>query len=379
MASPEPTPQPAPHVPPEAVALPREGRDTRVLPHHLYQAAGLLFLLALAWRFFDTLAQTFLLAYAAAILAVGLDALRRKLPAIKRRWFAAAAGLVGVALVAALLWFGAPALLRQARSVAGMGPSLEQKTREWERTIRESTGLSVDIPTPGGGQAQLPAGGSGGSGGDVMGKAVGLAEVLFFPIVVFFGGLFALANPNHRLLTPLLRAVPPGVRPAVYRIFQLLGERLVGWLKGVAIAMVGVGVLSIVAWSLIGVPNALLLGIFNGLVEFVPLVGPWVGGAAATLVALLDDPSKAVWVALSAIAIQQVEANLITPFAMARQAEIHPFITLFALLLFGGMFGFLGLLLALPLVLLVWTVVQVLWVERALDTDRDRIAPVVGE
>jgi predicted PurR-regulated permease PerM len=140
-----------------------------------------------------------------------------------------------------------------------------------------------------------------------------------------------------------------------------------------------VGVLSVVAWSLIGVPNALLLGIFNGLVEFVPLVGPWVGGGAATLVALLNDPSKAVWVALSAIAIQQMEANLITPFAMSKQAEIHPFITLFALLLFGGMFGFLGLLLALPLVLLVWTVVQVLWVERALDTDRDRIAPVVGE
>ena len=74
-----------------------------------------------------------------------------------------------------------------------------------------------------------------------------------------------------------------------------------------------------------------------------------------------------------------VEANVITPWAMSRNAEIHPFVTLFALLLFGGLFGFLGVLLALPLVILVWTVVQVLWVERAIDTDRDRIAPVARE
>jgi len=173
--------------------------------------------------------------------------------------------------------------------------------------------------------------------------------------------------------------VPPNLRPAFYRIFQLLGERLLGWLKGTAMAMVGVGVLSMIVWSIIGVPNAILLGLFNGLVEFIPLLGPWLGGGTATLVAVMDDPNKGAWVALSALAIQQVEANVITPFAMAREAEIHPFLTLFALVLFGGIFGFLGLLLALPLTLLVWTVVQVLWVERAIDTDRDRIAPVVNE
>jgi predicted PurR-regulated permease PerM len=143
--------------------------------------------------------------------------------------------------------------------------------------------------------------------------------------------------------------------------------------------MVCVGVLSVLLFSLIGVPNALLLGLLNGTLEFIPLVGPWVGGGTATLVAFMDDPGKGGWTALAALAIQQIEGYVITPFAMKQSAEIHPFITLFALVLFGGMFGFLGLLLALPLVLLVWTLVQVLWVERALDTDRDRIAPVVKE
>jgi predicted PurR-regulated permease PerM len=374
MASHHPPEKAEPQISPDAVAIPRPHPPRTVLPHHLYQTAGLLFLLAVAFKFFDTLAQTFLLAYAAAILAVGLNALQRKLP-VKRKWFAAAAGLLVVGTVIGVLWWGVPLLLQQARSVAGMGPGLEEQLAEWEKWIGENLGIPVNLPSPGQGGGSVSTGG----GGGVMGSAMGLAEGILFTLVVFFGGLFALAKPNDRLLTPLMRAVPPDLRPAIYRIFQLLGERLVGWLKGTAVAMVGVGVLSIVVWSIMGVPNAVLLGLFNGLVEFIPLAGPWVGGGTATLVAFLSDPGKAAWVALSALAIQQVEANVITPFAMAKEAEIHPFLTLFALVLFGGMFGFLGLFLALPLVLLVWTVVQVLWVERAIDTDRDRIAPVVNE
>ena len=373
------SPHAAPRVSPDAVAIRRDREPRAVLPHHLYQAAGLLFLLALLFRFFDQLGRVFLLAYFAAILAVGLNALLQRLP-LQRKLFAAAVGLLVVGSVVAALWFGTPVLFQQARNMAQMGPGLQEQVKEWEGWIRQNFGLNVHLPDLMGGGAGQSTGDQGGQGGQgTMGRAFGLIEALFIPIVVFFGSLFLLANPNQRLLTPLMRVVPPDLRPAFYRIFQLLGERLVGWLKGTAIAMVAVGTLSVLAFSLIGVPNALLLGIFNGLVEFIPLVGPFVGGGTATLVAFVADPTKALWTAVAATAIQQVEANVITPFAMSRAAEVHPFITLFALLLFGEIFGFLGLLLALPLVLLVWTVVQVLWVERALDTDRDRIAPVVEE
>jgi predicted PurR-regulated permease PerM len=165
----------------------------------------------------------------------------------------------------------------------------------------------------------------------------------------------------------------------VYRIFDLLGKRLVGWLKGTGMAMLAVGGLSILAFSIIGVPNALALGLLNGVVEFIPIFGPWIGGTAAILVAFIADPVKGAYVAVAALAIQQIEANVITPWAMSREAEVHPFVTLFALLFFGGLFGFLGIFLALPLVIFFWTVIQVLWVERTIDTDQDRIAPVVQE
>lgn len=368
------TPARAP-VPADAVAL-RPGTTDRLRPQHLYRAVLLAFLLGLAFRFFDQLARVFLLAYAAAILAVGLNALRCLVP-VRRTWLAAGTGLAVVGGIVAVLAFGTPMLLSQARDVAAQGPAMEQQIARWETWLRTKVGVSVDLPDPS--TVVSRAGAEGGGAADVVGRAAGLAELLFVPLVLFFGGLFALANPNDRLLTPVMRILPPGLRLAWYRIFQLLAARIVGWLKGVGTAMIGVGLLSVLAFWLIGVPNALLLGVLNGLLEFIPLAGPWVGGGIAALVAFLHEPAKGMWVAIAALAIQQVEANVITPWAMSRNAEIHPFVTLFALVLFGGLFGFLGVLLALPLVMLTWTVVQVLWVERAIDTDREHIAPVVSE
>ena len=73
---------------------------------------------------------------------------------------------------------------------------------------------------------------------------------------------------------------------------------------------------------------------------------------------------------LALFGVQMTEANLITPFTMSKVAKVHPFVTLFALFLFGSMFGLLGMLLALlPMVMLLWTLFQVFWVEGAIDTD----------
>lgn len=372
--APEPEEPPEPRVSAEEVAATRAHQPSRVQGTHLYRAVGLLFLLAVVLKFFDSIAHVLLLGYAAAIVAVGLNALARHLP-LRRKWVAALTGLAVVGTVVGLVALATPLLLEQGRNLAGMQSGLAEQVREWEKWIREQTGLPVKIPLPGSGGGGLPSGAAQG----LMTGAGRVLEAVLFPLVVFFGALFAMASPNQRLLTPLLRVFPHDLRLAWYRIFQLLGERLVGWMKGTGTAMLSVGILSIAAFSLIGVPNALLLGLFNGLMEFIPIFGPLIGGLTAVLVAFLDDPGKALWTGVAALAVQQIEANVITPWAMSKNAEIHPFITLFALVLFGELFGFLGMLLALPLVLLVWTLVQVLWVERTIDTDREHVAPLVKE
>lgn len=370
--------QPSSETPADAVAAPPAPRGAIFLrPEHLYKAAGLLLLLALAYRFFDTLTQVLLIAYAAGVVGVALNVVVRLVP-VQRRWVAAVLGVLVFALVGFGLWRLAPALLDQVRGLAGQVPRFQEQLGEWERQIRASTGLNVDLVGPGT-EGWMQRVTSNVGSGDVLGSARGLFEALLLPVFILFGAFFAVASPNDRLLNGVLRATPADLRPAVHRILELLGARLLGWVKGTLISMLIVAVLTTGALWLIGVPQALLLGIFAGLAELVPLVGPWVGGAAATLAAFFADPQKAIWTAAATLVIQQLESYLITPLVMSRAAEVHPFVTLFAIFLFGALFGVLGILLAVPLVLLVWTLVQVLWVERTIDTDRDWIDPAVKE
>jgi predicted PurR-regulated permease PerM len=348
-----------------------------VRPEHLYKFAGLLLLAALVYTYFESIARVLLIAYAAAILAVALNAIARRLP-LERRWSAAILGVVILVAFGAALWFGGAALLSQLRDLAESLPRLEEQSREWGDWLRSRLGLDVQLI--GDRTVEMVKDYLGGLGGsDVIGQARGLLEWLALPLLVFFGGIFALADPNDRLLTPLLRAIPENRRTSFRRVFQLLAARLTGWVKGQLISMTTIGVLATIAFYLIGVPYPLVFGVLNGLAEFVPIIGPWAGGIPAVVVAFLQDPMKGLWAAVAIIAIQQVESQVLTPLVMAKAAEVHPFITLFAIVLFGGIFGFLGVLLAIPLVLLIWTVVQVLWVERAIGAGHDRIEPVVHE
>lgn len=365
-------------VPAEAVAAPAPPPGAVFLrPEHLYKAAALLLLLALVFHYFTEIAQVLLVAYAAGILAVAFNALVSRVPG-ERRWVTGGLGLLIFAALGAGLWFGGQVLIGQFRDFAGRVPEFQSQIQGWEEWIQRQTGLNVQFT---GGQAQEFARGIflGGDGQGMLGRARGLLEIVFLPLLILFGGLFAVGKPNERLLLPLLRAIPRDRRPAFQRMFELLGTRLLGWVKGTLLAMLIIGALTTLALYLIGVPYALLLGVWAGLTEFVPLIGPWIGGLTAVIVAFLHDPQLALWVALAMLAIQQIESNLVTPLVMAKVAEVHPFITLFAILLFGRLFGFLGILLSLPVVFLIWTAVQVLWVERTIDTDRDWIEPVVEE
>ncbi|MDB4950707.1 MAG: hypothetical protein JWM27_3356 [Gemmatimonadetes bacterium] len=363
--------------PPQASAAPMH-RPVPLEPEHLYKAVGLLFLLALVYRFFPEVSRVLLLLYAAAIVAIALNALVRRLPA-KRKLMTACIAVAILGSIAAALGFGVPALVEQVRGLAARAPEMEARLKGWETWLRAHTGLNVTLVGPGAMQWLRQTFVAGGKSGALLGRAQGLVEVVAIPFFLLIAGLFAVASPNRNLLDGLLRAAPRDLRPAIRRILDLLATRILGWLRGTLVGMACVAVLSFVFFTLIGVPNALLLALFCGLAEFIPLVGPLIGGAVAVMVAFLADPTKGLWTAAAALAVQQIENHLIIPFAMARTADVHPVVTVFALMLFGALFGFLGVLLAIPLVLLIWTLVQVLWVERAIDTDQDQIAPVVQE
>jgi AI-2E family transporter len=116
----------------------------------------------------------------------------------------------------------------------------------------------------------------------------------------------------------------------------------------------------------------LALGLIAGLVEFVPVIGSVLAAVPALLLALTLDVQTAVWTLLLYLAIQQVQGNLVTPLVTRHMLALPPALTLFAIVAFGLVFGFLGVLLAAPLTVVALVAVKKLWVR---DTGRkDRSA-----
>lgn len=337
--------------------------------------ALVLFFFAILFRYFDAIARTALIGYAAAIVAVTLNTVVRRLP-IARKWAALGVGLVFMATLAAAIYFGGSLLVDQLRSLLEELPAIEAEVQQWAVRFRARTGIHIDTLSGSLGDtlASLALG-----GGGVLSRVQGALGAAALVLVVVFGGLFALAKPNDRLLTGLLRIVPVSHHPQLRRTLDVLAHRLVGFMEAKLLAMLAVGTLATILFLLLGVPYALLLGVFNGLTEFVPIIGPWVGGIAAVVVAAVVDPTKGALTAAAAVLIQVTENALITPLTTENRAKVHPFVTLLSLLLFGAFFGFLGVLLAIPLVLLIRTVVEVYWVQGRLHNDRTDLEPVVEE
>ena len=146
---------------------------------------------------------------------------------------------------------------------------------------------------------------------------------------------------------------PPGTRPLVERMEQALGSYVKGQFAVSAIMGTSCG-LGIWILGLLGLmPNggkyALLFGAWAGVAELVPYVGPWLAAAPPILYALVQHPLSAVWVALLFLAIQQLEGHVVVPKIMGHTLRLHPLLVIFGLLAGGEIYGFPGILVALPL------------------------------
>ena len=214
--------------------------------------------------------------------------------------------------------------------------------------------------------------------GDVLatagfGKSV--AALLSFWFVAIVATVFLVVRP-YPVVDGFVALFPAGRRARVREVLQAVHDTVQRWLLGQLVAMGFIGVSTAVVLWLLGVPFAVLLGLFSGLVSFVPFVGAFVSAVPPILLALVADPVLALWVALAYTAIQQVESQVIQPLVMSRAVALHPAVLLFGLLLMGSLFGVVGLLLAVPLVATAQVLVRELWVRKMDDAGSDPDAPI---
>jgi predicted PurR-regulated permease PerM len=183
-------------------------------------------------------------------------------------------------------------------------------------------------------------------------------------LLVIAGVFFALKPQLYR--DGFLLLFPRDQRGPIGKTLAHAGRALQQWLLGQLISMTLVGILMGIALWLVGLPSPFALGLIAGLAEFVPLLGPIIGGIAPLLLAFGQGGTTVLWTLLVILLVQQVESNMIQPLVQRRMVSLPPALTLFSVLAFGALFGLPGLLLATPLTVVAFIAVKELYLRHTL-------------
>lgn len=181
-------------------------------------------------------------------------------------------------------------------------------------------------------------------------------------LVVVFTGVFLAIEPQL-YLNGFIRLVPPANRHRVEDTLRGVGNSLRRWMLGTVINMAVIGVATTLGLWLLDVPAALALGILAAILEFIPIFGPILSAVPAVAVALIVSPTLALYVVLLYVAVQQLESNLLTPLVMRGAVQLPPALTIVFQAMMAVLFGFLGLLLAVPILAALIVAIQRLYVE----------------
>jgi predicted PurR-regulated permease PerM len=312
--------------------------------------------------------QLVLLVFAAVVLATALNMLARRLQRFGiSRSFAIILSIAALfALCILFFWLIVPPFIEQFDELTQQFPRVLAKLNQWLDALREIVpGNQIEEYLPD--LTQL------------LQRLQPLANDLLERGFSVFSGTLGVAL-NLLLLvvwTLMLLADPPSYRQIFIRLFPAFYRRRIdeiltqcegalgGWLVGRLINMLAIAVLSWLSlWLILRVDLALAHGVLAGVLAFMPHIGPALSVLPPMAIALLDNPLKPVAVLVTYIIIQQLESHVLYPYVKMRQVWLLPGITLCAQVFFASFFGFLGLLLALPL-----AVVGQVWLQEVLVKD----------
>ena len=135
-----------------------------------------------------------------------------------------------------------------------------------------------------------------------------------------------------------------------YRFMVAILSRSVGgYMRGMVVTSICGGILAFIGFTLIGHPYAALMAIFTGIMHLVPVVGPWVSAAIATVLGFMFSPMLALWTLVVTMVAQNVTDNVISPKVMQSSVQVHPVMSLTALVIGSALMGAIGMVVAIPL------------------------------
>ncbi|HWF73793.1 MAG TPA: AI-2E family transporter [Solirubrobacteraceae bacterium] len=348
--------------------------DQRVTPAVLYRTVLLAFGLVVAALIFRALLTLVLAVLIVVVLAIPLSSFATVLERLRiPRALGVLIGLVlGLAALTALIDALVPVFTHEVNRFANSLPALIDSLRQ---RLGHLTGTS---PTKIGTQLQSFVNGYTHHASRLLGPiaSVGttVAGALVAIVVVLLTTVYTAIQPGP-LVEGVTRLFPPLRRPQAYHILARLREAYLGWIRGLTIGMLVLGVLTYVALRLVGVGYAAFFAILTALAMIVPYFGSLASSIPPILYALATSPAKAILVAVLYIAIHQLDSNVIEPVVMARAVKLHPAVVAVGVIAVDSLFGFVGLFVAVPILATVKILIEELWIN-PLETAKPSLAVV---
>jgi len=194
----------------------------------------------------------------------------------------------------------------------------------------------------------------------VVGESVaaGVAAI----IVVLLTSLYTAIHPDP-LVGGIIRLFPIPRRAHVQHILLRLRTAYLAWLRGLFVGMVVLGTLTYLGLLLVGLNFAAFFAVFTAIAMIVPYFGALASSIPPILYALTFSPQKAIVVAIIYILAHQLESNVIQPLVVARTVKLHPAVVAIGVVAVDQLFGFIGLLVAVPIIATVTILADELWVK----------------
>ena len=187
-------------------------------------------------------------------------------------------------------------------------------------------------------------------------------------VITFLAVFLALQPKTYR--AGLVMLVPPAGRPRANELFDCISSTLVKWVLARLVSMLFVGVLTWLGLTWLGMPQGAVLGLFAGLITFIPNIGPIISMVPAVLLAFFHGgPTEALYVVGLYLVVQTLESSAISPVVQQRLISLPPALVLVGQLVIGSFTGLLGLTLATPIIAMLVVITKMLYVQ---DTLKDR-------
>ena len=179
----------------------------------------------------------------------------------------------------------------------------------------------------------------------IMSNLVSGLGTIFFGLIIGVYMLFDFDNVTNLLL----KVIPVKHQVEVASLVEKIGSEVRKCVNGTLLVACMVFVCDTIGFSIIGLKSALLFGLFCGITDLIPYIGPYLGTAVATVVGLTQNPLIGLGVFIIACVVQLIESYVLQPIVMSKATNLHPVVIICGLLIFGHFFGIIGMILASPI------------------------------